>query len=162
MAQKLTSGDKFPNLHLNIVGEATRELPSDLDSPMTVALFYRGHWWPYCRRLLAGYEARREAFAEQGVNIIAGAVDSEENTAAVARGLGFPVAFGMTKADGEMMGSWWDEKRECIQPSEFLLSKSGRVMISGYSNGPVGRMDPEETLNLIKYLNEQRTQAANS
>ena len=89
-------------------------------------------------------------------------MDSEENTAAVARGLGFPVAFGMTKADGEMMGSWWDEKRECIQPSEFLLSKSGRVMISGYSNGPVGRMDPEETLNLIKYLNEQRTQAANS
>lgn len=89
-------------------------------------------------------------------------VDSEENTAAVARGLGFPVAFGMTKADGEMMGSWWDEKRECIQPSEFILSKNGRVMISAYSNGPVGRMDPEETLNLIKYLNEQRAQAANS
>jgi len=87
--------------------------------------------------------------------------DSEENTVAVARGLGFPVAFGMTKADGEMMGSWWDEKRECIQPSEFLLSKNGGVMISVYSNGPVGRMDPEETLNLIKYLNEQRAQAAN-
>ena len=89
-------------------------------------------------------------------------MDSEERTAEVAADLGFPVAFGMTKAQGESMGSWWDEKRECIQPSEFLLSKSGKVLISVYSNGPVGRMDPEETLTLIKYLNEQRAQAVNS
>ncbi|MDG2421129.1 MAG: hypothetical protein P8N40_05475 [Gammaproteobacteria bacterium] len=89
-------------------------------------------------------------------------VDSEEKTAEVAGDLGFPVAFGMTKAQGESMGSWWDEKRECIQPSEFLLSKSGKVLISVYSNGPVGRMDPEETLTLIKYLNEQRAHAVNS
>ena len=54
------------------------------------------------------------------------------------------------------MGSWWEEKREIIQPSEFLLSEKGKVMISTYSNGPIGRMDPEETLSLVKYLNEQR------
>ncbi|MDG2421128.1 MAG: hypothetical protein P8N40_05470 [Gammaproteobacteria bacterium] len=44
MTHKLTSGDAFPNLSLNIVGEGSRELPADLDSPMTIALFYRGHW----------------------------------------------------------------------------------------------------------------------
>jgi hypothetical protein len=32
-------------------------------------------------------------------------------------------------------------------------------MFSTYSNSPVGRMDPEETLNLIKYLNARRAKA---
>lgn len=108
---------------------------------------------------MAGYEARREAFAEQGVGLIAGSVDAKERTAEVAADLGFPIAFNMTKDDGDAIGSWWDEKRQIIQPSEFLLTKRGRVIISVYSNGPVGRMDPNETLTLVRYLNQQRARA---
>jgi hypothetical protein len=44
MAEKLASGDMFPELLLNIVGGDSIKLPADLDCPMTVALFYRGHW----------------------------------------------------------------------------------------------------------------------
>jgi len=83
-------------------------------------------------------------------------VDDQEKTAEVAEDLGFPVAYGMTREQGDAMGFWWEEKRQIIQPSEFLLSRSGKVMISVYSNGPIGRMDPQETLKLIKYLNAQR------
>jgi len=108
---------------------------------------------------LAGYEARREAFAEQGVGLIAGSVDDKERTVEVAADLGFPIAFNMKKDDGDAIGSWWDEKRQIIQPSEFLLTKRGRVIISVYSNGPVGRMDPNETLTLVRYLNQQRARA---
>lgn len=108
---------------------------------------------------MAGYEERREAFREQGVAIIAASVDSEEKTAELAANLGFPVAWGVTHADGEALGSWWEEQRDHIQPSEFVLSQSGKVMFSTYSNSPVGRMDPEETLELFKYLNEQRAKA---
>ncbi|MDG2250344.1 MAG: hypothetical protein P8N11_05825 [Gammaproteobacteria bacterium] len=112
--------------------------------------------------MLVGYEARREAFAEERVGLIAGSVDDQKRTAEVAADLGFPVAFNMTKDDGDAIGSWWDEKRQIIQPSEFLLTKKGRVIISVYSNGPVERMDPNETLTLIKYLNKQRSQANGS
>jgi alkyl hydroperoxide reductase subunit AhpC len=108
---------------------------------------------------LQGYEERREAFAEEGVSIIAGTVDTQEQTAEVASTLGFPVAWGMTRADGDAIGAWWDERRDHIQPSEFVLTKSGKVMMSTYSNSPVGRMDPEETLTLIKFLNAQRAKA---
>ena len=65
----------------------------------------------------------------------------------------------MTRADGDSIGAWWEERRDHIQPSEFVLSKSGKVMFDTYSNSPVGRMDPEETLTLIKYLNELRAKA---
>jgi len=69
------------------------------------------------------------------------------------------VAYGMTRADGDALGAWWEERRDHIQPSEFILTRSGKVMASTYSNSPIGRMDPEETLTLIKFLNAQRAQA---
>ena len=106
--------------------------------------------------MLTGYEERREAFKDLGVGIIAATVDTEEETAKVAEPLGFPVAFGVTHDQGDAIGAWWDERRNHIQPSEFVLSKSGKVMMSTYSNSPVGRMDPAETLMLITYLNAQR------
>ena len=57
------------------------------------------------------------------------------------------------------MGAWWEARRDHIQPSEFVLSQSARVMFSTYSNSPVGRMDPEETLTLLKFLNAQRAKS---
>jgi len=92
------------------------------------------------------------------VSIFAGTVDSEEKTAEVASELSFPVAYGMTRAQGDAVGAWWEERRDHIQPSEFLLTGSGRVMFSTYSSSPVGRMDPEETLTLVKFLDARRQQ----
>jgi hypothetical protein len=79
-----------------------------------------------------------------------------ENTLALAAPLGFPVGHGVTRADADSLGAWWDDNRDFIQPSEFILSRSGKVMMSTYSNSPIGRMEPEETLTLLKYLNAQR------
>jgi hypothetical protein len=95
----------------------------------------------------------------EGVSIIAGTVDTEQQTLDVSQNLGFPVAYGMTRADGDAMGSWWEERRDHIQPSEFVITKSGKVMMSTYSNSPIGRMEPEEALTLIKFLNAQRAKA---
>ena len=106
--------------------------------------------------MLAGFEERRAAFKDIGVNIIAASVDSEEKTLEVAEPLGFPVAHGVTREQGDAIGAWWEERRNHIQPSEFLLTKSGKVMLSMYGNSPIGRMDPQETLTLITYLNQQR------
>ena len=83
-------------------------------------------------------------------------MDSEEQTLEVAKDLGFPVAYGMTREMGDKIGAWWDERRDHIQPSEFMLRRDGRVMGSTYSNVPIDRMDPEETLNLMKFLASRR------
>ena len=156
MPNFLSPGDQFPPLKLNLSDGGTLSLPDDLETPMTVALFYRGHWWPFCRRLLTGYEERRAAFLAEGVSIVAGTVDTMEQTSKVSRELGFPVAYGMSRSDGDAIGSWWEEQRDHIQPSEFVISESGKVIMSTYSNSPIGRMDPAEALTLIKYLNAQR------
>ena len=62
------------------------------------------------------------------------------------------MAYGVTEEDGDLFGAWWEKRRGHIQPSEFILTRSGRVMSSTYSSSPIGRADPEETLTLLKFL----------
>ena len=86
-------------------------------------------------------------------------MDDLAKTSEVAQDLDIQVAYGITREQGDAMGAWWEARRDHIQPSEFVLSQSGRVMFSTYSNSPVGRMDPEETLTLLKFLNAQRAKS---
>lgn len=79
-------------------------------------------------------------------------MDSEETTVAVAAGLGYPVAWGMTRASADKIGAWWDEDRGHMQPSEFFITGSAKVLASTYSSSPVGRMEPEDVLTLAKFI----------
>ncbi len=64
--------------------------------------------------------------------------------------LSFPMAYGATKADGDLMGSWWSEEHDgYIQPTEFLLGRGGTVLGAMYASGPVGRMGADEAIRLI-------------
>jgi peroxiredoxin len=44
MANKLNTGDAFPNLTLNLTDGGKLELPDGLDAKYKVVLFHRGHW----------------------------------------------------------------------------------------------------------------------
>ena len=44
MMSKLTTGDDFPNLTLNLTDGGTLELPRDIDTNIAIMLFYRGYW----------------------------------------------------------------------------------------------------------------------
>ena len=44
MADKLNSGEAFPDLALRLTGGGTLRLPEGLDARYKVILFYRGHW----------------------------------------------------------------------------------------------------------------------
>lgn len=94
--------------------------------------------------------------SELGARIIAATVDDREQTREVAESLPFPVCYGVTRAQGDLIGAWWEERRNHIQPSEFLLSGSGRVLGSTYSSSPIGRLDPEETVNLVGMLAKRK------
>ena len=100
---------------------------------------------------MVGYDERLDAFEALDTRIIAGTVDSEEKTLTVAEPLNFPVAYGMTRSDGDAIGAWWDDRRDHIRPSEFIL-RGDKVIASTYSNSPVGRMDPAETLTMLEFI----------
>jgi len=41
---KLSPGDKFPELSLNLRGAGDLVLPRDIETTYAIVLFYRGHW----------------------------------------------------------------------------------------------------------------------
>ena len=86
------------------------------------------------------------------VTIYAVSVDNIELAQEVKdkNNLAFPMAYGATKADGDLMGSWWSEDRGgYIQPTELLLGRGGTVLGAMYASGPVGRMGADEAIRLI-------------
>ena len=82
--------------------------------------------------------------------------DTREEAEEVALGLPFPVAHGVSREQGNLIGAWWDKKGEFIQPSEFILNHSGTVMHSTYSSSPVGRTDPQEALVFLRFLGSRK------
>ncbi|MCG8548535.1 MAG: peroxiredoxin family protein [Alphaproteobacteria bacterium] len=94
-------------------------------------------------------DAQLETLAGLGARVVAASVDPEDKAAEVAGELSYPVAYGVTRAQADQLGSWWEDRRSIIQPSEFVLDETGKVLTSTYSSGPVGRMDPED---VVRYL----------
>ena len=44
MANKLNSGDTFPDLLVNVIGGRAFNLKDNLEAKYNIILFYRGHW----------------------------------------------------------------------------------------------------------------------
>ena len=81
----------------------------------------------------------------------------------VDQGVSYPVAYGATRADAELLGAWWSEDRGgYIQPAEFLLARGGAVLGSMYASGPVGRMAAEEAIRLITNRERRRREQEES
>ncbi len=72
--------------------------------------------------------------------------------------LGFPIAYGVTREQADAIGAWWEDRRNIIQPSEFVLDGDGKVLSATYSTGPVGRMDAGDALKLVKFLERKRNE----
>ena len=103
-----------------------------------------------------GFQELWPEFEARGVSILAGSVDDEDNARKLADGKSFPFAWGMTRADGDRVGAWWEDRRSIVQPSEFILNEAGAVEVSSYSDGPLGRIDAADALKLIDLYESRR------
>ena len=90
MSDKLGIGDTFPDMTLGLVGGGSMDLPGGLDTKYKVILFYRGHWWPYCRRQLVGFAEQKAELDKIDVSIVAASIDTGEESSQVADEVNFP------------------------------------------------------------------------
>jgi peroxiredoxin len=88
--------------------------------------------------------------------VVAASVDPIDKANEVAAEVSFPVGYGVTRADAEALGSWWDERRSIIQPSEFIVGPDGKVLASSYSDGPLGRFDGADAIRWTKHRESQK------
>ncbi len=100
----------------------------------------------------------KEELEALGATVHGISVDSQEHAQEVAYiGLTFPIAYGATKEDSDLMGAWWSEDRGgYIQPAEFMLGRGGVVLGAMYASGPVGRMGADEVVRSITNRERRR------
>jgi peroxiredoxin len=104
---------------------------------------------------LAAFEKARPDLEALGIKVVAASVDPLDKAREVAADLSFPVGYGVTRAMADRLGSWWEDRRSIIQPSEFIVDAAGKVRTSTYSSGPIGRMDPADVIRLINFYDKQ-------
>ena len=85
------------------------------------------------------------------MKIFAASVDPKEKAKLVADEVNFPVGYGVVRAQAELMGSWWEERRQIIQPSEFIVNAEEKITASSYSDGPIGRIEAVDVVRLVTF-----------
>ncbi len=153
----LSPGDQFPALSMTLPGGGTVTLPGALAGEFSVILFYRGSWCPYCNAQLRAFQRAAGSLAETGARVVALSVDDEATTAELIakHGLTFPVGHSAdARAVAAETGAFVNEDPLFLQSTGFVLDPAGRVVVSVYSSGAIGRLVPEDVIGLVRYLRE--------
>jgi peroxiredoxin len=153
----LHPGDTFPTLTVTTAGDEDLQLPGSLAGHFGVVLFYRGSWCPYCNAQLSAFQRAQESLLGVDARVVALSVDDEITTKALVakHGLEFPVGYGAdARAVAAATGAFVNDDPVYLQSTGFVLDPTGRVIVSVYSSGAVGRLVPGDVVGLIRYLRE--------
>ncbi len=153
----LAPEDLFPNLTITPVDDDPIELPDALSGSFAVVLFYRGAWCPYCNAQLRAFQRDHDRLAEAGIAVVAASVDDEATSRELIAKLGltFPVGHSAdARAFADATGAFVNPEPTHLQSTGFVLSPDGRVIVSVYSSGAIGRLVPEDVVGMVRYIKE--------
>jgi peroxiredoxin len=156
----LKPGDLFPSLDVNPPGETALRLLEAFEGHFAIVLFFRGSWCPYCNAQLRAFQRARESLVDVDAKIVAVSVDDEAATEALIakHSLEFPVGHSAdARAIAKATGAFVNDDPLYIQSTGFVLDRAGRVVVSVYSSGAIGRLVPDDVVGLIRYLREHAT-----
>jgi peroxiredoxin len=159
----LAPGDPFPTLTFARAGGDPLTLPDVLDGGFGVVLFYRGSWCPYCNAQLRAFQRAADALAEVGAKVAAISVDDGPTTAALVakHRLTFPVGHSADAAAvAAATGAFVDPDRGYLQSTGFVLDSEGRVILSVYSSGAIGRLVPDDVVGYLRYVRQHAAAAS--
>jgi hypothetical protein len=103
---------------------------------------------------LGEFETQRQALADAGISVVAASTDSQENAAATAGALSlrYPVAYGLPLVESyQKLGSFYEERRNILHATGFLLRPGGEIAIALYSSGAIGRLRPDEIIRHVGF-----------
>ena len=159
----LSPGDTYPELTFTVPGGTTVTVPDTFAGQFGVVLFYRGAWCPYCNAQLRAFQRASATLADVGVQVVALSVDDEAATAGLIakHSLTFPVGFGAdARAIAGLTGAFVNPDPVYLQATGFVLDPDGRVVVSVYSSGAIGRIVPEDVVGLVRYMHDHAAESA--
>jgi peroxiredoxin len=149
--------EKFPHIAVTSTDGAALELPDALAGHFGVVLFYRGAWCPYCNAQLRAFQRAADSLAGVDARVVALSVDDESTTRELVAKLGltFPVGHSAdARAVAAATGAFVNPDPMFLQSTGFVLDPTGRVVVSVYSSGAIGRLVPEDVVGMIRYIRD--------
>jgi peroxiredoxin len=159
----LHPGDRFPALTVALPGGDTLQLPDAQAGHFGVILFYRGSWCPYCNTQLRAFGRSLDRLTALDISVAALSVDDEATTRELIakHGLGFPVGHSAdARSIARATGAFVNPGPVYLQSTGFVLDPGGRVVVSVYSSGAIGRLVPDDVIGLVRYLREHTAAAS--
>ena len=150
----LNTNDMFPDMDLQVVSGETIKLPGGIGGDYSVVLFYRGHWWPFCNRQLADFQALLQEFESEQIMIIAASTDPREKARETVEKLAinYPIGYGMDVEEASRLtGAFYEEERKFIHATGFIIRPDNTIEVAAYSTGPIGRFMAKDVLGLVKF-----------
>src|SRR5215471_8306740 len=120
----LHPGDTFSQLTLNIPGAQAIQVPGWFAGEFGLLLFNRGAWCPYCTAQLRAFQRAGNSLTQAGIRVAA------------------------------LTGAFVNEDPLYLQSTGFVLDPQGKVIVSVYSSGAIGRLVPDDVIGLVRYLHE--------
>lgn len=93
-----------------------------------------------------------------GAKVVAASVDPIDKAREVAGEVSFPIGYRVTRDIADTLGAWWEDRRNIIQPAEFLVGTNNKVIVSSYSDGPLGRIEGADVVSLIRFYESRKGQ----
>ena len=91
------------------------------------------------------------------MKVVASSVDPIDKAQEVADEVNFPIGYGLTKDTADLLGSWWEDRRQIIQPSEFIIdAESNKIIAASYSDGPLGRIDSADVVKMVNFYGSRK------
>ncbi len=106
---------------------------------------------------MVGFAEKSAELTQLGVSVVAASVDPIDKAKEVADEVNFPIGYEVTRDIADTLGSWWEDRRQIIQPSEFVVGPDNKIRASSYSDGPIGRVAADDVIRLVTFLESQKT-----
>lgn len=107
---------------------------------------------------MADYQANIAKHEAAGISIYALSTDNEEDARKMVdeEGLTYPVIYGVNGAQlTEVWGTYYEEKRNILQPSSYIINPEGKLLSGTSSTGPVGRLESIDVLKVVEFYSKK-------
>jgi peroxiredoxin len=103
---------------------------------------------------LAAFERAQPKLAEEGITVVAASTDPADKAGETVRehSLTFPVGYGLPlKETAAALGAFYEERRNVLQATGFVMKPDKTIVVSQYSSGPIDRLVSQDILGLVQF-----------
>ena len=70
--------------------------------------------------------------------------------------LSFPIGYGLPlRETAAALGAFYEERRNILQFTGFLVKSDKTIAVAQYSSGPIGRLVWQDVLGLVQFYKKQ-------